>query len=171
MKRPLIIAGIFVFAVFIANAQNQQTQKTQQTQQVQQQTQQTQQKVDDPNAPKIEFESLVHDYGTIMKGADGTCEFKFKNTGKEPLILSNVRSSCGCTVPKWPREPILPGQSNIIQVKYATTRVGAINKSITVESNASNSPVVISIKGTVLAPPEEQIPEKVINNEGTPLAR
>ena len=57
-----------------------------------------------PNAPEITFDKTVHDYGTIVQGADGTCEFKFTNVGKEPLILSKPQSSCGCTVPTWPQE-------------------------------------------------------------------
>ena len=73
---------------------------------------------ENPNAPKIEFVKLVHDYGTIYKNGDGNCEFEFTNTGKEPLILTNVKSSCGCTVPKWPRQPILPGKTDVIKVKY-----------------------------------------------------
>ena len=97
----------------------------------------------------IVFANTVHDYGTIVQGADGNCEFKFTNKGKEPLVLSNVSSSCGCTVPTWPREPIAPGKSASIKVKYDTNRVGLINKSITVSSNASNNPVVLQIKGNV----------------------
>jgi len=97
----------------------------------------------------IVFDKTVHDYGTIVQNADGNCEFKFTNKGKEPLVLSNVSSSCGCTVPVWPREPIAPGKSASIKVKYDTNRVGLINKSITVSSNAANNPVVLQIKGNV----------------------
>ena len=77
---------------------------------------------DNPNAPVITFEKTTHDYGTVTKGGDGTCEFKFKNNGIEPLILSNVSSSCGCTVPEWPREPILKGKSASIKVMLDTNR-------------------------------------------------
>ncbi|MFM7216532.1 MAG: DUF1573 domain-containing protein, partial [Bacteroidota bacterium] len=66
---------------------------------------------DNPNAPEITFEKELHDYGTIKQGADGNCEFKFKNTGKEPLIITNARGSCGCTVPTYPKEPIMKGQT------------------------------------------------------------
>jgi hypothetical protein len=99
--------------------------------------------------PVITFESTVYDYGTIKKEADGKCEFVFTNTGKEPLILSRPRSNCGCTVPTWPQEPIMPGQSEIIVVTYDTKRVGPINKQVTIMSNAVNSPVVLRITGTV----------------------
>lgn len=105
---------------------------------------------------EITFEKVEHDYGTIKKSADGNCEFKFKNTGKEPLILTDVKSSCGCTVPAWTKEPILPGKSGSIKVRYATERVGVIDKSITVISNAKNSPIVLHIKGTILDTPAEE---------------
>lgn len=97
----------------------------------------------------IVFDKIVHDYGTIVQNADGNSEFTFTNKGKEPLILSNVRSSCGCTVPIWPKEPIAPGKSGTIKVKYDTNRVGPINKSITVTSNAVNNSVVLKIQGNV----------------------
>lgn len=95
------------------------------------------------------FTETVHDYGTIKKDSDGSYEFKFTNTGNEPLILSKPRSNCGCTVPEWPQEPIMPGQSNVIKVTYNTKILGPINKQVTVLSNASNSPVVLQIKGNV----------------------
>ena len=97
----------------------------------------------------IKFEKIVHDYGTIVQGADGNSVFNFTNKGKSPLILSNVQASCGCTVPEWTKEPILPGKTGNIKVKYNTNTVGAFNKSITVKSNAINSTVVLQIKGNV----------------------
>ncbi|MBQ3580292.1 MAG: DUF1573 domain-containing protein [Bacteroidales bacterium] len=102
---------------------------------------------------KISFTEMEHNYGTIQKGGDGACEFKFTNTGNEPLILSNVKASCGCTVPIWPKEPVMPGKSQTIQVKYNTNNVGGFNKTITVTSNAVDNPrLVLKIKGTVEAP-------------------
>ena len=98
--------------------------------------------------------TLEYDYGTIDQGDDGKCEFVFKNTGKNPLVLSNVRPSCGCTVPKWSKEPIKGGDKSSIEVKYNTKRVGSFSKSITVHSNAANSPVVLKIKGNVVAKPK-----------------
>ena len=100
----------------------------------------------------VVFEKTTHDYGTIGQGADGNCEFKFTNTGQTPLILSNVAASCGCTVPDWPHEPIVPGTSGSIKVKYNTDLLGVFNKSITVNSNAATNPVVLQIKGDVTAP-------------------
>jgi hypothetical protein len=124
-----------------------------------------------PNAPDIVFNKLVHNYGEITQNDDGRCEFTFKNEGKEPLILSNVRSSCGCTVPEWPRQPILPGESEVIKVKYDTKRVGPINKNVQVFSNAKTSPVILKIEGTVLAPGQSQMPTKEVESSGAPVNR
>ena len=100
--------------------------------------------------PKIEFESLEINYGEISKGDNGVRVFKFTNTGSEPLIINKVYSSCGCTIPKKPSSPIGPGQDDEIQVKYDTNRVGPIKKTITVLSNAINSPTLsLKITGNV----------------------
>ena len=108
---------------------------------------------------KIEFEKEVHDYGNIKYGANGTCTFEFKNTGNAPLIISKAPGSCGCTVPSWPKEPIAPGASGTITVKYDTKRPGPISKSVTINSNAINEPSkVIRIKGTVGPAPENTSP-------------
>lgn len=93
---------------------------------------------------------VVYDYGTIAQNSDGVSEFTFKNTGTEPLVLSKVRSSCGCTVPTWPRKPIMPGDEEVIKVKYDTRRMGRIYKSISIYSNAENSPIIARIKGEVV---------------------
>lgn len=110
------------------------------------------QEASNPNAPQLSFEKEVIDYGTIEKGANGEREFKFTNTGKEPLIITNCKGSCGCTVPSWPREPIAPGESGVIKVKYDTKRVGPINKSVTVNSNAATPVKVLRIRGMVNKP-------------------
>ena len=122
-----------------------------------------------PNAPEITFDKTTHDYGTIFQGSDGTCEFKFTNSGKEPLILSKPISSCGCTVPTWPQEPVLPGKGDAIKVTYATHNVGPFQKTITVNSNASNNRVLLTIKGNVVAKPAETMPEKPTDNGSTPV--
>lgn len=98
---------------------------------------------------EITFESNEIDYGTIPQNADGLRVFKFKNTGSAPLIISNAKGSCGCTVPTWPKKPINPGESGEIEVRYATSRIGPINKSVTVTSNAANHTKVLRIKGLV----------------------
>ena len=122
-------------------------------------------------APEILFDYLVYDYGTIYEGDPGECEFKFKNTGKEPLVLSNVYSSCGCTVPDWPKDPIMPGKTSTIKVKY-NTRVGGINKTITVISNAEeNAKVELRITGNVKKKEESAYPEKQPNSmQASPAA-
>jgi len=102
------------------------------------------------NGPMITVDKEVHDYGTIAQGADGTCEFTVTNTGTEPLILTRCKGSCGCTVPKCEKAPIKPGDTSAISVKYDTNRVGPINKSVTITSNAVNEPTkVVRIKGKV----------------------
>ena len=109
---------------------------------------------------KIEFESTVIDYGTIEKGSDGVRVFKFTNTGNAPLIVSKVKSSCGCTVPKKPKEPIMPGETREIEVKYDTKRVNPIRKTITVISNAETPTVALKIKGLVIDSSKTSILDK-----------
>lgn len=98
---------------------------------------------------KINFKSDTVDYGEIQKGSDGVRVFEFTNTGDAPLIISKVSSSCGCTIPEKPKDPILPGKVGKIKVKYDTNRVGAIRKAITVISNADTPTTVLKIKGEV----------------------
>lgn len=115
---------------------------------------------------KIEFNKETHDYGNIKYDGDPYCTFDFKNTGDEPLIISNAKGSCGCTVPEWPKEPIAPGAKGTIRVKYDTKRPGPINKSVTITSNAVNEPnKVIRIKGEVGPAPEVGTP---VNISGAP---
>ena len=103
---------------------------------------------------EIEFEKEIHDFGEMKQHGDASTEFKFTNNGSEPLIIANAKGSCGCTVPVWPREPIAPGESSVISVKYDSKRVGPINKSVTITSNADNAPTkVIRIKGNIKAAP------------------
>jgi len=101
---------------------------------------------------KIKFKSETIDYGTIEKGADGVRVFEFENTGTAPLVITRVYSSCGCTIPKKPEKPILPGESGVIEVKYDTKRVGPIRKTITVYSNANEPTKAIKIKGKIVDP-------------------
>ncbi len=106
-------------------------------------------------AQKVEnmlaFENTTHDYGNIPQGGDGTYEFVFKNTGAKPVILTNVRSSCGCTIPEWPREPIASGQEARIKVRYNTQIAGRFSKKISVYADSISTPIVLSIKGNVEA--------------------
>ncbi len=109
---------------------------------------------------KIEFKTDVIDYGTIEKGADGVRVFEFTNTGDAPLIISNVKSTCGCTVPKKPKDPIMPGMTGEISVKYDTNRVNPIRKTITVTSNAETPTVALKIKGLVVDSNKVSVLEK-----------
>ena len=109
---------------------------------------------------KIEFKTEVIDYGTIEKGADGVRVFEFTNTGNAPLIISNVKSTCGCTVPKKQDGPIMPGETGEIEVKYDTNRVNPIRKTITVTSNADRPTVALKIKGLVVDPSKTSVLEK-----------
>ena len=95
------------------------------------------------NAPEFKFEEEEYNFGTIKQGEVETHNFTFVNTGKEPLIISNAVGSCGCTVPTWPKEPILKGQSAVVQVHYDTKRVGAFTKNVTITSNAKTTTKVL----------------------------
>jgi hypothetical protein len=119
----------------------------------------------------IKMDKMVHDYGTIQQGADGSCEFKFTNSGKEPLIITNCQGSCGCTVPQCPNEPILPGKSSVIKVKYDTNRIGGIYKTVTVTSNAKSGNVVLTIKGNVEAKPVEETFPQNATPAGAPVEK
>lgn len=109
---------------------------------------------------KIEFKTDTIDYGTIEKGADGVRVFEFTNTGSAPLIISDVKSTCGCTVPKKPEGPIMPGQTGEISVKYDTNRVNPIRKTITVTSNADTPTIALKIKGEVVDSAKTSVLEK-----------
>ena len=112
--------------------------------------------------PQASWLERHHDFG-VIKEADGkvSCQLRLTNTGNEPLLIQKPKSSCGCTIPSWPNEPILPGESDVIKVTYKTNRVGNINKTVTVTSNAlKNSTVVLRIKGRVLEQANEALPEK-----------
>lgn len=103
------------------------------------------------SGPVIKWESTTVDYGTINQGDNGSREFVLTNTGNAPLIISNATGSCGCTVPVWPKEPILPGQKSTVKVHYDTNRLGSFTKTVTVVSNSANNTDVLQIKGNVLA--------------------
>ena len=139
MKRVIFLLGITLLMAGAAKAQDAKTQ----------------------SGPEIEFEEIVHDYGDVPYNGNGECEFRFTNTGDAPLLIQKPKSSCGCTVPSWPSEPVLPGKSEVIKVTYRTSRCGSFNKTVTVTSNAIKNPtVVLRIKGRVLDQPTETLPEK-----------
>lgn len=102
------------------------------------------------------FESMEVDYGKIEQNADGNRKFVFTNTGTEPLVIKNARGSCGCTVPTWPKEPIMPGEKASIDVKYDTNRVGPFTKTITLTTNEAIGTKMLTIKGDVLKKEADQ---------------
>ena len=122
--------------------------------------------------PGYKFDKVDHDYGTIQKGADPYCEFRLTNTGKEPLIIASAVGSCGCTVPEYTKEPIKPGETVIIKVRYDTQRIGHFEKQVTVTFNGKSEPAILKIHGTVEAPPAEQpfpAPGKGTGTSGAPV--
>lgn len=122
MKKIVIIALILVAGIATSNAQ-----------------------------AKFKFVTETIDYGTVAKGSDGVRIFEFTNVGDEPLVISDVKSTCGCTVPEKPEGPIGPGEKGQIKVKYDTkNKVGPIRKNITVYSNADEPVKLLKIKGEVL---------------------
>lgn len=120
--------------------------------------------------PSLSATSMTVDFGEVAYGGDGTREFTFTNTGSEPLLITNAKGSCGCTVPEWPKEPIRVGGTGVIKIKYDTKRSGAISKTVTVTTNeveskdANGNPIyknhIVTIKGNVKVAPA---------NDGTPL--
>lgn len=107
-------------------------------------------------AQTMTFDVTTIDYGSIEKGGEPLRKFKFTNTGDKPLIIESATGSCGCTVPKYPQEPILPGESNVIEVRYDTQRTGHFTKTVTLKSNDKGNPsMTLTIKGEVKAPAEQ----------------
>ncbi len=98
----------------------------------------------------IEFDTYSIDYGVIEKGSDGTKEFKFTNTGDKPLKITSVKSSCGCTIPTYPKQNIMPGESASVTVKYNTNRPGRFSKSVSIFTNTDPERSVLRIKGEVV---------------------
>ncbi len=109
---------------------------------------------------KIKFKTETIDYGQIAKGSDGVRVFEFTNIGNADLIIQDVKSSCGCTVPEKPKDPVAPGKTGVIKVKYDTQRVGKIRKTITVYSNATEPIKALKIKGEVMAASNKSVLEK-----------
>lgn len=141
MKRIFLLAAVTVFGLGTANAQV--AKKAVKKDVVKTEVQKT-------DGAGLVFESDVIDYGTIQKGADGKRDFVLTNNGTKPLTITNAQGSCGCTVPTKPEGPVAPGAKATIGVKYDTNRVGPFTKTITITSNASDTPKVLTIKGNVV---------------------
>jgi hypothetical protein len=105
------------------------------------------------------FETTTMDYGTIEQHSDPYRTFNFTNTGSEPLIITNAVGSCGCTVPSYSKTPVAPGEEGEVKVRYATDRLGKFRKRVTLTTNVTEEPVVLTIMGEVLKKPAE--PEAV----------
>lgn len=103
----------------------------------------------DKKIAEMTFKETFHNFKTVWYKTDASFDFVFKNTGKIPLVITKVESSCGCTVPTWEKEPLNRNKSGIIKVKYDSSRIGQFTKTIKVYSNAINSPVTITIQGEV----------------------
>lgn len=140
MKNLLLIAVIFVFGLSQTIAQNATTTTTTQTT-----------TVVNPNAPKAKWDKTTSDFGEIEQGIPKEAEFKLTNEGKEPLLIQTAKAGCGCTNLKYSQEPVLPGKSTIIAATYNAAAMGQFTKSITVTTNADPNPVMLIIKGTVIA--------------------
>ena len=135
-NRILSLKSVFIFCLFISSALY--AQETSTTDKV----------------GKFDFETDVIDYGKIPQNADGVRVFKFTNVGDAPIVITNAKGSCGCTVPTYSKDVIEPGQTGEISVKYATNRIGVFTKTVTLTSNASEPAKVLRIKGEVLKPEE-----------------
>ena len=121
------------------------------------------------DGPSISFEKDEYDFGKIEKGNIAKYQFKFTNTGKAPLVISNVRPSCGCTTPSWSKEPVAPGGTGYIEAAYnSNSGHGTFTKSITVTTNIPDQSKVLYIKGEVITPladdPARQTPVRLPNN-------
>ena len=109
-----------------------------------------------PNAGKFKFKDETHDFGEVPEGPLAEYDFEFENVGKEPIVIQEAHGSCGCTVPKWPTEPILPGKKGVIHVAYNSAgRPGPISKEVTINSNAQQAPMVLHIRGNVKSKPAD----------------
>lgn len=142
MKKSILIA---VCSVMLSAAVNAQSDKV---------AAPTTAPADNKNAAEMVFKSEEYNYGTIKQGESVTHEFTFVNNGKEDLIITNAQGSCGCTVPQYPKEPVKTGESGTIKVTFNSAgKMGLQDKTVTITSNAKNSPRILHIKGSIEAAP------------------
>ena len=158
MKKSILVIGMFVFAAFASQAQQKPAAAP---------TKPTPMPVKPAPAPapakpvgsvskdtaEFKFDVMEYNFGTINQGDAINYDFNFNNTGKDPLVISEAHGSCGCTVPQWPKEPIKKGDKGVIKVTFNSTgKSGMQDKTVTITSNAKNSPHVLHLKGTVNVP-------------------
>ncbi|SMB98080.1 protein of unknown function DUF1573 [Hymenobacter roseosalivarius DSM 11622] len=136
MKKALVLALSLSLAGFAAQAQTAAVQPAN-----------AQQKV---AGPQIQFEEMKYDFGSVKQGDVVEHVFKFKNTGTAPLVIANIGTTCGCTVPEWTKEPIMPGKSGTVMAKFNSTgKMGMQNKVLTVESNSTSGNAMVALVGEV----------------------
>jgi hypothetical protein len=99
----------------------------------------------------MKFKEETHNFGKIAQNKPVTVDFVFTNTGKEPIVISNVSASCGCTTPSYTKEPVLPGKTGSIKATYNAAAMGPFNKSITIFSNSESPTLTLFLKGEVIA--------------------
>jgi hypothetical protein len=116
--------------------------------------------ISDVSGSSFSWSEETFDFGSIPQGTPVTHVFEFTNTGNQPLVISTVDKSCGCTTPKWTTEPVLPGKKGTVSATYNAATIGGFNKTITVHSNALGGDKVLYIKGTVVEAPQQQNPSK-----------
>lgn len=133
MKRTLNTLVILVLAIGFFNATTTESDKY------------------DRKVAVIKFKTEVIDYGTVTQNSDGTRIFTFTNEGDAPLLITKVKTSCGCTVPSYSKAPIMPGDSGELEIKYDTKRLGAFTKTVTVTSNSEGGNKILKIKGKIVA--------------------
>lgn len=149
MKR--IFSALFFLLSFSLVATAQSTEKKVETKEASQERTQV---ATDKVGPKLEFETETVDFGTIAQDSEPFRTIKIKNVGDEPLLITNARGSCGCTVPTVPKKPIAPGESAEMKVRYDTKRLGAINKTVTLTTNEKNAMKTIRVVGKIQPKPE-----------------
>jgi hypothetical protein len=153
MKKTIVLASLSLIMTVGAFAQDKKAAQTAPAQ--------TAPATDMKNAPEMTLEVEEYNFGTIKQGESVTREFAFTNTGKEALIISNAQGSCGCTVPEYPKAPIPPKGKGVIKVTFNSAgKQGMQDKTVTLTSNAKNSPKVLHIRGTVEMPAATAEPAK-----------
>ena len=158
MKRVLFLMTFFAFTATFAMAQSTEAVSLTEAQ-------------ENTDGPAISFEATTVDYGVIEQGGEPYRTFTFTNTGTEPLVIKHAKGSCGCTVPTYPKEPIEPGTTGEIKVRYDTNRIGKFNKRVTLTTNVGEEQVMLYIKGEVKPKPQKPagVPsgdKNMINNSG-----
>ncbi len=155
MKKSILLFAL-LFIVFASNAQNTGKKETQKSKSA---NKSLIKKSANFDRPSIRFETEVIDYGTIEKGADGRRQFEFVNEGTQALTILNAKSSCGCVLVTFPRDPIMPGQKAVIEARYDTHREGQFMKRIIVDTNG-NETKVLTVKGNVKPDAKDPIPTR-----------